>query len=187
MSFTGRFSPMYQLDQENKLNVQLEFSKHAGGVRITDIDGLEDDLNDTLFNQAVITEYTDRSEYPNKVWKTFNGFTTFGNGDNVDDHPRYYNVSKLGWTYAQSEFIRTMEALAENLEPFFVWHYSGDGYFPPILDIMEYDNIIYRIEGNGGGNITVIEVTVGPDVANDEEVNGIYKEEIVYKTEEDRE
>ena len=185
MSFTGRFSPMYPLDETDPYTVGLEFSKHGCGVRVTDLEAFKEDLTDTMFNQAVMSEYTDRSEYPNEVWKTFNGFVTYGNPENVDEHPRYYHVSSFGWTYKQSGFIRTMETLAEHLEPFMVWHYAGDDYFPSFLEMMNSDQTIYRIEGDGGGNIEVIEVTVGPDVSANDDVDGFFTEDVVYATEED--
>lgn len=185
MSYTGRFSPMYPLDETDPYDVGLEFSKHGCGVRVTDFDGLKENLNSTLFNQAVMSDYTDRSEYPNQVWKKFNGFVTFGNAEDVNDYPRYYNVSKLGWRYKQARLVETMETLAEHLEPFMVWHYAGDSYFPSFLQVMNDDHDIYRIEGDGDGNIEVIEVIVGPDVSANDDVEGFFTEDVVYATDED--
>lgn len=184
MSYTGRYSPFYPYDEQNVYNVETEFTTHGCGVRITDLDRLEELIPETLLNQAVITEYTDTNEYPNQVWKQFNGFVTFGS-DEIDNRPRYYNVSKLGWRYSQNDFIQIMEDLSACLDPFFVWHYAGDSYFPSFMDLIGGEERVYRIEGDGDGNILVFEMKIGQDVATDGEVDGMFVENVVYDTEMD--
>lgn len=181
MSYTGRYSPFYPDDGQDVYDVEIEFTTHGCGVRITDLDQFEELIPETLLNQAVITEYTDTGEYPNQVWKQFNGFVTFGT-DEIDERPRYYNVSKLGWRYSQSKFIQIMEDLSACLEPFFVWHYAGDSYFPSFMDIISGDETVHRIVGDGDGNIQVFEMRIGQSVAVDDDVDGMLVEDVVYSS-----
>lgn len=149
MGSTVKFTPFHPQDHEGE--VYTRRNSHGAGIRITDMDGLEDDLSDSLIDQMDTRKHVDRSEYPGKEWESLLGFTTWGGTDDTAD---YHNISHT----SEKDLAELFESISQYTEPFFVYLTGFEGSWPHVARLDVHDESFYYVEA-ADGEASLFEVT----------------------------
>ncbi len=163
MSSLVRFTPFQPVDGDE--TVYTSRNSHGAGVRITDRDGLHEELSETLVSQMDTRTYVETDEYPGKQWELLLGFTTFG-GDSSEPggEAEYHNVSNTG----PKDLAGLWARVSEFTEPFVVYMTTFEGAWPHAAALDAYPETVYKAVAEDG-DVTLTELTVG--VLDEEEVS----------------
>lgn len=156
MSSQVLFTPVQPQEQSGM--IYTGHNSHAAGVRIIDLDGLKEELSDTLVTQMDTRSVSQRDEYPAKEWEYLLGFTTYGDTDASESGSGadFHNVSGTD----PEDMANLWESVSEYTDPFVVYMTSFEGSWPHPATLDLSNKVIYRVTARDG-EATLAELSVG--------------------------
>jgi len=155
MSTTSVFSPLFRLNNENKV-----------GVKIEDFESYREHIheNDSKSVEPITSSYKETVDetYPRTYseYKNLKGFTSYPNEHTTTDSTTVLKLENFGFEYNKEFFVDFWNRVGSYCEEFMFYHASAN-HFPSSFDLVHQNNslkYIYKITVEGE-NISIEELT----------------------------